>query len=297
MMLEELTTKFTVPKEGNNRSAYDFLNGKLAYFPSRKSLKKAFVKKLITRSEKVLSWDDILFEGDELIIIKAIPVAKPYHFELKIAYQDNHLAVLWKPAGIPVSGNVYKSIRNMLPYNLEPSNSIDAMPQPEPVHRLDRPTSGWLIVAKTFSAAKMLGEMFQKRAIAKTYFALVHGYFNGKAELTANVDGKSAFTNIKTVKIVKNQFGRYATLLEVNPITGRKHQIRVHLSSVGFPIFGDKQYQNNISTVRDKGLFLCAFRLSFLHPITNEKLNFNAPIPNKFLNKLNGEILYSIENC
>lgn len=288
-MLEDFAEKLVVPEEGNNRSAYDFLKGKFNALPSRKSLKKAFSKQLIFRNQLALNWDDILSVGDKIQLKKSIPEVKPYHFDLHVSFQDHHIAVLWKPAGISVSGNVFKSIRNMLPYNLTPSEAFDALPQPEPVHRLDKPTSGWLIVAKTFSAAKQLGEMFQEKTISKTYLALVHGCFNGKAALTSKVDDKLALTKLQTVEIVKDQYGRMATLLEVTPVTGRKHQIRVHLSGIGFPIFGDKRYQVNSSTVKDKGLFLCAAKLSFEHPLSAEYLSFTAPLPKKFTHKLKGK--------
>lgn len=290
-MIEELAERYVIPREGNNRSAYGFLQGKLSQFPSRKSLKKGFAKQLVLRNQNVLTWDAILKTGDEISVKRATTDIKPYLFKLNVVYEDDWLAVIWKPAGIPVSGNVFKSIRNMLPYNLNPSTAIDALPQPEPVHRLDKPTSGWLIAAKTFSVANSLGKMFSAQRISKTYLALVHGYFNGSAELTANAEGKVACSKIRTLKIVKDKFGRVATLLEVQPLTGRKHQIRVHLSGLGLPIFGDKQYQKKRSTVKDKGLFLCASGLSFFHPKTNEKLDFQAPIPNKFVHKLKGKII------
>jgi len=208
---------------------------------------------------------------------------------LDIVFEDEDMAVIIKPAGINVSGNQFKTVQNALNYNLTPSSKIDKLPWPLPVHRLDNQTSGLLIIAKTKGARIQLGKDFENKTITKHYHALVIGQLLKTGTISAPVDGKksdSLYTSIRTVKSLKNE---WISLIELSPLTGRTHQLRIHCSSIGHPILGDKLYGDEGMILKAKGLFLAAIRLTLNHPISGEPLQFEIPTPYKFIKRLENE--------
>lgn len=214
---------------------------------------------------------------------------KDYPFELEVHYEDDDLAVVFKPAGLVVSGNQYKTLYNALPSNLKPSKKADCLPSPLPVHRLDKATSGLILIAKTKLSRIQLGELFEKRAIQKTYSALVMGKLEGSGKFESLVDEKEALTYYESKVIGRSIKNDYLSLVELKPVTGRTHQLRVHLSQAGFPILGDSLYSPKNKTLKHKGLFLCSHKLQFTHPHSNKNILISCLLPEKFEKRLKSE--------
>jgi RluA family pseudouridine synthase len=208
-----------------------------------------------------------------------IPV---YRMELDVVYEDNYIAVVIKPAGITVSGNMFKTVENALPFNLKNSTSEDALKRPGPVHRLDSPTSGLLLVAKTILARIKLGSQFESRSIQKRYRAVVKGKLENRGRIVSVIDGRDSETEYVPVKSVRSIKNEWVTLMDLFPGTGRTHQLRRHMAEAGYPIIGDKQYGAEGGLFRGKGLFLAAVELSFTHPVTGIPLNIKIDEPEKY---------------
>ncbi|PKR80252.1 RNA pseudouridine synthase [Brumimicrobium salinarum] len=262
---------------------YDYLNGKLTSIPTRKGLKKAFSRKQIYLNGELSTTADFVKDGDEINIYEREKITTPYfELDLKIIYEDEELAVVEKPAGIPVSGNVFKSIQNAIPHHLALSNSQDRLVIPLPVHRLDQLTHGLLIIAKSYHARVDLGKQFENQRIEKKYMAIVQGRLLGSGTLNTAIEQKKSITHYTSLAVYPSVKNQWISVLELRPVTGRKHQIRIHLSRLGFPIIGDQRYGKPGNTLKHKGLFLSAVALKFNHPKTNEVLSFQITPPNKF---------------
>ncbi len=218
---------------------------------------------------------------------EAIP--KPYRMNLEVVFEDDYLAVINKPPGIPVSGNSFRTIENTLSENLSPSPLPDALKWPRPTHRLDSLTSGLLIIAKTAKARIGLGKMFEEKAISKTYQAIVMGNTPDSGKLETPIDNKPSITNYLTIERVRSLKNDWLCLLKLQPLTGRTHQIRIHSADMGHPILGDKLYGKEENVLKGKGLFLAATELKFDHPIKSEPLHFSIPVPGNFSTRLKNE--------
>ena len=226
--------------------------------------------------------DDIVF----------VPKSLKQSLEQDILFEDDVLMVLNKPAGYAVHGGsglstaVIESLRQLRP----DAHFLEL------VHRLDRDTSGCLIIAKKRSALRTLHELFRGDGIRKTYLALLGGVWERKS-MTVNApllkqtgqsgermvivsqEGKSSATFFKTIKSLPD-----ATWVEASPQTGRTHQIRVHAAWLGHPIIGDDRYgdfevNRSFKKRGIKRLFLHAFRLEFTHPVSGKPLTITAPVP------------------
>ena len=196
-------------------------------------------------------------------------------------FEDDHLAVIHKPAGILVSGNSFKTIANALAQNIQPSKQIDAT-KPQPVHRLDYATTGILLVGKTSSSIRALNSMFEDKKIEKTYYAVAIGDINVRGNIISEIDGKKSQSNYELVESVSSKrFGKL-NLVKLNPQTGRRHQLRKHLSSINNPILGDAAYGIENLILNGKGLYLHAYSLSFIHPFTTEQVYLKDEFPQRF---------------
>lgn len=255
-----------------------------------------------------------LIKKGEIIEVTFLPTEesiKPQNIPLDILYEDKDILAVNKPAGMvvhPACGHRDGTLVNALSYyartelkkNKGSSSSWREFYSfgnnwPGIVHRLDKDTSGVILIAKTKESRFFLAKQFQKRSIEKTYWALVVGKVKDKeGEIIAPLGrapyerkkiivgsplNKEAITYFK----VKEEFSSF-TLLEIKPKTGRTHQIRVHLSYIGHPILGDREYCTkwNIGDHKVKRQLLHAYRLEFLHPAQKKKIKLEAPIPEDF---------------
>jgi RluA family pseudouridine synthase len=253
------------------------------YIPSNSGIKKAIKRGQILINGEIAQTGTYVQFGQVIDLLET-PQSLPKIFELKldVLYEDSHMAAIHKPAGFSVSGNEYKTIYNSLPFNLEKSSEPDALPWPTPVHRLDNQTSGILLIAKTKTAQIELGNQFENHTIQKKYCAIVIGKLLSNGQINSPIEDKYAETDFEVVKVVSSLKYDHLSLLNVYPKTGRTHQIRIHLSGIGHPIFGDKLYVEEKMRHRGKGLFLCACEISFLHPKTSKEFSIKIAIPHKF---------------
>lgn len=212
--------------------------------------------------------------------------------ENNIIYEDNHIIVVNKPVNIPVQEDSSKDIdlltliKNYLKvkYN-KPGNVYLGL-----VHRLDRPVSGIMVFAKTSKAASRLSEEVRTNKINKTYYAVVHGKVNNKGHLedylykdnktntsyvVDKAKGKLAILDYELIDYKDN-----LSLVKINLITGRSHQIRVQFSSRGYPLVGDQRYNKN--PIKNVSIALFAKRLEFMHPTKKEHLSFEINLPDRY---------------
>ncbi len=222
--------------------------------------------------------------GGEIInltITKENQVSERLSFPLKVLFEDEHLAVIHKPAGILVSGNGFKTIANALPQNLKASTLADAT-QPQPVHRLDYATTGALLAGKTSSAIRALNGLFAKGEVSKVYYAVAIGEMPQQGTIAAEIDGKPSQSHYEVMESVTSErFGKL-NRVKLNPKTGRRHQLRKHLAGIDNPILGDATYGTNGLVLKGKGLYLHAHSLEFVHPVTEQKLNIRDSLPERF---------------
>ena len=251
--------------------------------PSRKGMKKAIRKELVLVNGNIAATATVLNGGETIALLK--DEQKPtvtLNLTLRVIFEDEHLAVIYKPGGIEVSGNKKHTVVNALSQSLQPSNETDALPAPIPAHRLDYATSGLLLIGKTRSCLTALNQLFEHKNIQKTYHALCMGNMPEKGIIDTPVFDKPAHTEFEVIdsKVLE----KYPTinLVQLHPSTGRKHQLRVHLKQLGFPIVGDQTYGNPTTDPKVKGLHLHASSLEFSHPITNISLQFTEALPKRF---------------
>ncbi|WP_020567923.1 RluA family pseudouridine synthase [Neolewinella persica] len=250
---------------------------------TKSALKKALKKRLITVNGIIATTATFINGGESitLSIPEEVPSKEKLVFPLKVIFEDEHLAVIHKPGGILVSGNSFKTIANALPQNIKRSNLSDAT-KPQPVHRLDYPTTGILLVGKTSSSIRALNRLFEDKEIKKTYYAATIGEMNDQGEIISAIDGKKSQSKYKLcASVPSNRFDRL-NLVELKPQTGRRHQLRKHLSSIGHPILGDKEYGIENLILNGKGLYLHAYSLRFIHPFTNKEVFFKDELPQRF---------------
>ena len=251
-------------------------------FISRKGLKKAIKRGQILINGKVGNTGDWVQPDQEITVLedlrktpKILPLAIP------VIYEDEHLAILHKPASLPVSGNRYRTLENALPFNLQKSTLLEAMPWPRPVHRLDAGTSGLLVVTKTYRAMVRLGQALEGGAIEKTYKAVVWGNLPAKSGIiTTPVDDRAALTNYKKIRSINHsKLGRLSEV-QLQLKTGRTHQLRKHLSGPGNDILGDLIY-GKPERPKVRGLWLWATEIRFLYPINQQPNHYKLGTINK----------------
>ncbi len=236
-------------------------------------------------------------KGGEQVLVR-IPVEKEYSLQPKevpfeILYEDEDLAVIYKPAGIvvhPAPGHLDDTLVHGLLLKLRSLSGVGGELRPGIVHRLDKDTSGVMLVAKNDFAHKKLTQDFKERRVEKEYLAIVYGKLTQKEgtldfpigrhpvqrkKMAVVKEGRQALTKYKVLKLFKK-----ATLVLAKPLTGRTHQLRVHFSHIGHPILGDPIYGGLKPDVpRPERLMLHAYRISFDHPRTGAHLTFTKDPP------------------
>jgi 23S rRNA pseudouridine1911/1915/1917 synthase len=251
--------------------------------PTKSGLKKAIKKGLVKVNGKIATTALYIKGGEtiELLQSKESLHKKHFNFPLEILFEDDYLAVIYKPAGILVSGNSFATIDNALVQNLQKSTLPNAT-RPRPVHRLDYPTSGLLLIGKTTTSITALNQLFEKKEIQKTYHAICIGKMERSGEIDLPIDNKEAFTFFETLQTVESTRFDFLNLVKLHPKTGRKHQLRKHLFAIGNPILEDKDYFFENKILNGKGLFLHASTLTFTHPFGKEKVTTTKETPKKF---------------
>jgi len=275
---------------------------------SRSQIKKAADDGLVRVNGVPAKMGHRLRSGDVVEIERREPQAcsaLPEDIPVNIVYEDRHVLVVDKPAGMvvhPAAGHWGSTMVNAILHHCKDLSGIGGELRPGIVHRLDKGTSGLLVIAKSDEAHLRLSGQFKRHEVKKTYRALVWGNLKedeGTIDLpmgrhpkdrkkmsTRSRRSKEALTRWK----VSKRFGA-ATLLDVDIVTGRTHQIRVHLAALGHPVVGDSVYGNpgRADAVRDplirskikamKRQALHAARIGFVHPLTGEALSFSSPVP------------------
>ena len=253
--------------------------------PTKSAIKKAIKKELIFIDGILATTSKYISGGEKIELFQSeeSPTFERLKLDLEILFEDDFLAIIYKPAGILVSGNKFVTITNALSQNLQKSNQPDAV-KPQPIHRLDYPTSGLLLIGKTSSSIQELGKLFENKEIQKTYFAITIGKMIPKGEIFFTIDDKSSNTEYKVINTIASNRFEFLNLVKLIPKTGRKHQLRKHLSAIGNSILGDNEYFIDDKILKGKGLYLHAFSLEFVHPFTKEKISIFKNLPKKFTN-------------
>ena len=235
--------------------------------------------------------------GDKITIkdgfIEPLDV-KAENIPIDIVYEDDDIIVVNKQSGMvvhPGSGVKEHTLVNALLYHTNNLSDINGEVRPGIVHRIDKDTSGLMVVAKNNKSHEILGEMLSRHEIKREYIALVKGVFpndtatidapigrdkNNRKKMAVTKDNsKDAITHLRVIKRYKD-----ATLLRLKLETGRTHQIRVHLSYIGYPVYNDPVYTNDNTT--EFGQFLHSASIDFSHPINHTEMHFEAPLPTEF---------------
>lgn len=273
-----------------------FLSEKLG--KTRSAVKKMTDDKKVTVNGKCEKAGKVLKAGDEIAAVISDPVKLDLEAEnipLDIVYQDKDIAVINKPQGLTVhAGNgVHSStLVNALLYHLDSLSGINGVIRPGIVHRIDKDTSGLLVVAKNDEAHLSLSEQIKNKTCHRIYRALVEGVvkenegvidtFIGRSDknrtmMAVKEDGRRAITHYKILKRYKDY-----TYMEFSLETGRTHQIRVHTKYIGHPVVGDPVYGYKNQKFKLNGQLLHAYRLELTHPSSGERMTFEAPLPDYF---------------
>lgn len=255
---------------------------KFAFIHSRKALVKAIKRgDILLNGNKAFTGNYVHNQDIITVIEQQERNYKAYQRKLDVVYEDDYLFVINKPAGIDVSGNKFRTIENMVLANITLNKSQDSLNKFRPVHRLDNQTSGLLLFAKTSPALINLSKQFENHEVSKYYTAIVSGDIPPSGTIDFPINNASALTKYKVISYHPNLKVGKVALVKIQLFTGRTHQIRIHMASIGHPVLGDKLHGNNL-ILKGKGLFLTASNLSFTHPITHQYLNFSLPLPYKF---------------
>ena len=268
---------------------------------SRSYVQKLIKDNLVSVNDKCVKSSYIVNEGDNIILHLPKPKnleIKPEDIPLDIVFEDKDIVIVNKPQGMvvhPAPGNYSGTLVNALLYKIDSLSSINGIIRPGIVHRLDKDTSGLLIIAKNDKAHKALSDDLKNRNVKRLYISLVHGELS-KDTCTINkpigrhpVDrkrmaviaknSKEAITHYKVLEKYNNY-----TLLEASLETGRTHQIRVHMAYINHPIVGDPVYSRRKNEFNLDKQMLHAYKLGFIHPRTGLYMEFETDLPEHFKN-------------
>jgi len=280
------------------------------YLSEALSKTRSFVQKIIEEGNVWVNQSQVLKPAYKVksgdIIKVVIPEPKQLSLvaqdiDIEVVYEDEHLAVINKPRGMvvhPGAGNFENTLVNALLHKFSGRlSSINGVIRPGIVHRLDKDTSGLLIVAKTDEAHIKLSEALKSHQIKRIYYAICEGVLKedsgvinapigrhpvNRLKMAVVPNGKEAVTYFEVLE----RFDKY-TFIKLRLKTGRTHQIRVHMSYIGYPLLGDSSYGRAKNEFGVQGQVLHAGEIEFVHPITSKVLHFSADLPEYFLEILN----------
>ena len=311
-----------IVEESENNLRVDVLINKREELISRTRIKNLILKNKLKLNDKIIkSPSKKVVTGDKLSLNIPEPEEaslKPYEFKLDIIYEDEDLLVINKPAGIimhPGAGNYDKTIVNaLMNYDKDSLSNIGDELRPGIVHRIDKNTSGLVVIAKNNETHENLSKQFSVHSISRVYQLLIWGKLrpsSGKIDTlitrssknrqlmeVSRSKGKRAITNYKTIKIFENNKTPTLSLIECKLETGRTHQIRVHMTHMGNSIVGDEKYKKKYKKLKNidvelenlisklKRQFLHAKTLGFIHPKTNKEMIFSSNLPKELNNLL-----------
>jgi len=271
---------------------------------SRSYLKKVIEDKLVTVCGEVKKANYKLKLGDKIKVLMPSPVnleIKPEDIDIDVIYEDDVLLVVNKPQGMvvhPAHGNYSGTLVNALLKRCHGLSGINGVIRPGIVHRIDKNTSGVIVVAKTNEAHLDLSQQLKNHTIERKYIALLEGRLkeeagtidapigrdplNRKKMAVTSKNSKNAVTHYRVLELFKSN-----TLIEAKLETGRTHQIRVHMAYIGHPVVGDTVYGYKKQRFKLQGQLLHAALLGFVHPVTKKYMEFTAPLPDHFKKILN----------
>ena len=316
------TIKFSVDTKNNGKRLDVFLSENIKQY-TRSFIKKLIINKQVNLNDSVLVSPSVKVKFKDQILINVIKKSDQYilpkKMKLDVIYEDKDILVINKPKGMvvhPGAGNYENTLVNALLFKYKKNLSdINGSLRPGIVHRIDKETSGLLLIAKNNFSHANLSDQFSKHTVKRKYLCLSWGVvrpLNGKITkmitrdkknrqlmTVSDINGKKAITNYKTVKVFNLKDIPKISLIECELETGRTHQIRVHLKYKGTSLLGDKQYgKKNLKFKKiNKEFFvklnelsgqaLHAKTLGFIHPVTKKKMNFDSKLPEGFKKILN----------
>ncbi len=271
---------------------------------SRSYVQKLIKENLVYVNDKHTKASYLVKEGDYIKVNLPQPKKLEVISEdipIDIVYEDKDIVIINKPQNMvvhPAPGNYTGTLVNGLLFHIDSLSSINGIIRPGIVHRLDKDTSGLLIIAKNDKAHRILSESLKERNIKRVYIALVHGILsNDEGTINAPIgrhgtdrkkmtvtqkNSKEAITHFKVLERYNNY-----SLVEVNLETGRTHQIRVHMAYINHPVVGDPVYSKGKNEFGLDKQMLHAYKLGFFHPSTGENMEFEIDLPDYFKNILN----------
>ena len=294
---------FQVEKENTGIRIDKYLSDNMEDI-SRSYLQKLLKDKSITVNNKAIKANYKVQEGDMVSVFVPEPEEPnilPEEIPLDILYEDDSLMVVNKPKDMvvhPSAGHTSGTLVNAVLFHCKGNLSgINGIMRPGIVHRIDKDTTGTLLICKTDTCHRILAEQLKVHSITRKYRAVVQGnlkddegtvegpigrHTTDRKKMAINYkNGKEAITHYRVLE----RFGN-ATYIECRLETGRTHQIRVHMASIGHPLLGDTTYGSSKNPYHLQGQALHAMVLGFLHPVTNEYMEFTAPLPEYFLKLL-----------
>jgi len=299
------TSFLILPDSGQNQRVDIYLSQK---YPQ---LSRSYIQKLAQEQRVKINGHSVktsyrLKTGDTVEIDIVVPLQDPIlpeNIPQKYLFEDEHILVIEKPSGLivhPGAGTTKHTLVNALLFHCPSLRGVGDERRPGIVHRLDKETSGVMVAAKTQLAYEELQRQFKAREVEKLYLGLVWGRLPEKTgQITWAIgrhEKQRQRISIKTKKpkaaethfTVTQEWGEFS-FLEIRPLTGRTHQIRVHFAASGHPIVGDTRYGRKKTRLQISRLFLHAFQLAFKHPGSKERVEFSSPLPqelSEFLEKL-----------
>lgn len=264
---------------------------------SRSQIQAWLKEDAVTINGEIIKANRKVAAGDEIVITIPEPITLdlvPENIPLEIVYEDDDVAVINKPQGMvvhPSAGHPNGTLVNALLYHLENLSTINDVIRPGIVHRIDKDTSGLLMIAKNDKAHESLAKQLKDKTSLRKYVALVHGNIShekgtinapiGRSKVNRKMqavmaEGKPAVTHFNVIE----RFEQF-TLVELQLETGRTHQIRVHMQYIGFPLAGDPVYGPR-KTLPGNGQYLHAKLLGFKHPTTDKEMIFEVEMPESF---------------